>query len=182
MIRPLQYKKNVEAVAAAAKFVNHPPYIVGFQKQYSLCDPINVILNQGRPVDCYMTGWPSLAFWELTREDTTAMNSIIYDLVKKQRLCGPIKYLECNDYNFFAMDGLSRIYNNFGQEHLPSVPAIRSQVDDVRGKVCLKVIGISQSMCTDEIVGVIRVHQIKLEIMENNLSTTTTMTTTCMFS
>ena len=108
------------------------------------------------------------------------MNSIIYDLVKKQRLRGPIKYLECNGYNFFAMDALSRIYNNFGHEHLPRVVATRSQVDDVQGKVCLKVIGISQSMCTDEIVGIIGVHQIKLEVMENNLPTTTT--TRCMFS
>lgn len=152
--RPPMYKKR----ETFDTFEVNRPYIQGYARLHYLTKPIMLVLNQGHPVRSYLNHINgTLAFWHLEKDDVVQINSLTYELAKRKRLDGHIKYLESRDYHFFKMDSQSQIFNHEGQ-------AISMDLlDNVEGMVCLKVFGLTQSCVTDDIRPLVHVHQIKLE-------------------
>jgi len=158
---PMVYKRTSQLPA----FVTNPPFATSdnINRIYRLVEPILVKLNGSQLVDCYMTRIHTLAFWELEHQDCVILNSLTYDLVKKRRMItdGKILYLERCDYNFFRLDAGSKVFDCHGQL-VPINLATESNIEDVRGQVCLKVTGLLHNTSNGTIGAIIRVHQIMM--------------------
>lgn len=108
-------------------------YVDGY---YLLERPIKIKLNHGDLVNCYMTAAPALTFWTLTIDDVATINSIMFDMVTRMGCMGFIKYLDVNEYNFFAIDESTDIHYVTNKN-----PIQRLKVNGITAKVTLKLMG-----------------------------------------
>lgn len=157
--QPAIYVTSSEA--AYSNFMNPLPHVVGYKKYHFLGQAIYYNLHMGEPVECYLTGIPTLTFWHMMESDVSKINSITYDLTCRRSLFGHINYLPDGSYRAFHVDNFTEFFDQSGSL-IPRSAVPRSLVEDMKARVTLKIAGLSEDMCHGVIEPMITVHRVVL--------------------
>ena len=143
--KPPHYKKHV--------VIPKSSILTFVDGHFMLQKPITFTLRLGAPVRCYLTESPALTFWNMKVSDVAMINSAIYDVVVTLGRHGIIKYLEHDEFNFFAIDECTRV-RNFGTGQ----PVHHLNLNGITAKVTLRLMGLTNFNV--EIKPVIRVEEV----------------------
>ena len=157
-------KTYVTTIKTSLAVFEEEPYVVGHNRYYMLDgSSVPFALNKEMFTDFYITGEPALCFWSMEQEDVDEINSITFELAQRKQLYGFVKYINCCHYQGFPMDDKTDFYN--GKGRLMSTPKANHKTGDfkkMKGKVWIKISGLVQHTCTENIKPIISIHQVIL--------------------